>query len=194
MSRWCQPGRLHRDADSRPRGSGDDGGSKGGSKDGRKGGSKGRGKDGRKGGSKGGSKGRGKGRGRQQKSWKGRGRGWRQPKQSRVQPEWSGDEDMSMLQLKKAATCLRWNHSCISKFWMSMTGLISAGFIWSCHCLVWDPLWNCGRLMQGAEWGWTGLGRQLALSHSSHCVGCRYWRACTSYRCNQRCGRRGDLP
>ena len=95
MSRWCQPGRLHRDADSRPRGSGDDGGSKGGSK------------DGRKGGSKGGSKGRGKGRGRQQKSWKGRGRGWRQPKQSRVQPEWSGDEDMSMLQLKKAATCLR---------------------------------------------------------------------------------------
>ena len=83
MSRWCQPGRLHRDADSRPRGSGDDAGSKGG------------------------SKGRGKGRGRQQKSWKGRGRGWRQPKQSRVQPEWSGDEDMSMLQLKKAATCLR---------------------------------------------------------------------------------------
>ena len=83
MSRWCQPGRLHRDADSRPRGSGDDAGSKGG------------------------SKGRGKGCGRQQKSWKGRGRGWRQPIQSRGQPEWSGDEDMSMLQLKKAATCLR---------------------------------------------------------------------------------------
>ena len=105
MSRWCQPGRLHRDADSRPRGSGDDAGSKGGSKDVRKGDSKGGSKGSGKGGSKGGSKGRGKGRGR----WKGRGRGWRQPRQKLVdlQLEWSGDEDMSMLQLKKAATCLR---------------------------------------------------------------------------------------
>ena len=82
MNRWCQPGGRHHDSDSRPHGSGDHGASKGGSK--------------------GGSK----GRGRHQKSWKGRGRGSHQPNQSRGQPEWSGDEDMSMLQLKKAATCL----------------------------------------------------------------------------------------
>ena len=82
------------------------GGSKGGSKSGRKGGSKGGRKGGSKGGSKGGRKGGSKHRGRHRPNYQSR-----QP-----DAEWSGDEEMSMLQLKKAAACLSLNHSCISKF------------------------------------------------------------------------------
>lgn len=94
MNRRCQPGGRARDSASLSRGSGDHGGSKGGSKSGFKGGSKG----GRKGGSK--------------------HRGRHRPNYQSRQPdaEWSGDEEMSMLQLKKAAACLSLNHSCISKF------------------------------------------------------------------------------
>ena len=110
------------------------GGSKGGSKSGRKGGSKGGRKGGSKGGSKGGRKGGSKHRGRHRPNYQSR-----QP-----DAEWSGDEEMSMLQLKKAAACLSLNHSCISKFWMSMTGLIiSAGFIWSWTVIVWFEI-HCG--------------------------------------------------
>ena len=102
MNRRCQPGGRARDSASLSRGSGDHGGSKGGSKSGFKGGSK----SGRKGGSKGGRKGGSKRRGRHRPNYQSR-----QP-----DAEWSGDEEMSMLQLKKAAACLSLNHSCISKF------------------------------------------------------------------------------